>query len=60
MTTFFGLVVAWVLVRQRFAGRSLLNALVDLPFALSPVTVGLAAVLLFGTGGWFTDFFRPG
>jgi sulfate/thiosulfate transport system permease protein len=57
VTTFFGLVVAWVLVRQRFHGRSLLNAVVDLPFALSPVTVGLAAVLLFGTGGWFTDFF---
>lgn len=57
VTTLFGLVVAWVLVRQRFVGRSLLNAVVDLPFALSPVTVGLAAVLLFGTGGWFTDFF---
>ena len=57
VTTSFGLVVAWVLVRQRFAGRSLLNAVVDLPFALSPVTVGLAAILLFGTGGWFTDFF---
>ena len=56
VTTFFGLVVAWVLVRQRFLGRSLMNAVVDLPFALSPVTVGLAAVLLFGTGGWFTDF----
>jgi sulfate transport system permease protein len=57
MTTFFGLVVAWVLVRQRFLGRSLMNAVVDLPFALSPVTVGLAAVLLFGTGGWFANFF---
>ena len=57
VTTFFGLVVAWVLVRQRFFGRSLMNAVVDLPFALSPVTVGLAAVLLFGTGGWFADFF---
>jgi sulfate transport system permease protein len=57
VTTSFGLVVAWVLVRQRFVGRSLLNAVVDLPFALSPVTVGLAAILLFGTGGWFTDFF---
>jgi sulfate/thiosulfate transport system permease protein len=56
-TTFFGLVVAWVLVRQRFLGRSLMNAVVDLPFALSPVTVGLAAVLLFGTGGWFADLF---
>ena len=57
VTTFFGLVVAWVLVRQRFLGRSFMNAVVDLPFALSPVTVGLAAVLLFGTGGWFADFF---
>ena len=57
VTTLFGLVVAWVLVRQRFIGRSFLNAVVDLPFALSPVTVGLAAVLLFGTGGWLTDFF---
>jgi sulfate/thiosulfate transport system permease protein len=57
VTTFFGLCVAWVLVRQRFRGRSFMNALVDLPFALSPVTVGLACVLLFGTGGWFADFF---
>src|SRR5215211_3313451 len=48
VTTFFGLCVAWVLVRQRFRGRALMNALVDLPFALSPVTVGLACVLLFG------------
>jgi sulfate/thiosulfate transport system permease protein len=50
-------IVAWVLVRQRFPGRSLLNALVDLPFALSPVTVGIACVLLFGRGGWFEPFF---
>ena len=57
VTTSFGLVVAWVLVRQRFVGRALMNAVVVLPFALSPVTVGLAAILLFGTGGWFTDFF---
>ncbi len=57
VTGVFGVIVAWVLVRQRFVGRSFLNALVDLPFALSPVTVGLACVLLFGTGGWFADFF---
>ena len=49
VTTFFGVITAWVLVRQRFVGKSLLNALVDLPFALSPVTVGLAAVILFGS-----------
>jgi sulfate transport system permease protein len=58
MTASFGVVVAWVLVRQRFRGRSLLNALVDVPFALSPVTVGLAAVILFGPEGWFTPFFQ--
>jgi sulfate transport system permease protein len=58
VTTVFGVIVAWVLVRQRFHGRSLLNALVDLPFALSPVTVGLACVILFGPGGWFAPFFQ--
>jgi sulfate transport system permease protein len=57
VTSIFGLIVSWVLVRQRFAGRSLMNALVDLPFALSPVTVGLACVLLFGLNGWFADWF---
>jgi sulfate/thiosulfate transport system permease protein len=57
VVTFFGVITAWVLARQRFAGRGLFNALVDLPFAVSPVTVGLMAVLLFGTGGWFADFF---
>lgn len=57
VTGFFGVVVAWVLVRQRFVGRSLLNALVDLPFALSPVAVGLACMLIFGRGGWFEPFF---
>lgn len=57
VTTFFGVLTAWVLVRQHFPGKSLLNALVDLPFALSPVTVGLAAVILFGLGGWLEPFF---
>jgi len=58
VTTVFGIIVSWVLVRQRFHGRAFLNALVDLPFALSPITVGLAAILLFGRGGWFTGFFE--
>ena len=57
VTSVFGLIVAWVLVRQRFVGRSFMNALVDLPFALSPVTVGLACVLLFGIDGWFNEWF---
>jgi sulfate/thiosulfate transport system permease protein len=41
-----------VLVRGRFPGRGLLDALMDLPFAISPVVVGLALVLLYGRGGW--------
>ena len=58
VTTVFGVITAWVLVRQRFVGRNFMNALVDLPFALSPVTVGLAAVLLFGLDGWLEGFFQ--
>jgi sulfate/thiosulfate transport system permease protein len=57
VTAVMGVVVAWVLVRQRFIGRGFMNAVVDLPFALSPVTVGLSAILLFGLNGWFYEFF---
>jgi sulfate transport system permease protein len=52
-----GAITAWVLVRHRFRGRRLMNALVDLPLAVSPVTVGIAAMLLFGRGGWFESWF---
>ena len=57
VTAVFGVIVAWVLARQPVPRQRLMNALVDLPFALSPVIVGLAAVLLFGPGGWFEPFF---
>jgi sulfate transport system permease protein len=57
ITSVFGVLVAWVLTRDRFPGRSVMNALVDLPFAVSPITVGVMAVLLFGRGGWFEPFF---
>jgi sulfate/thiosulfate transport system permease protein len=53
----FGVIVALVLTRDRFPGRRLVSALVDLPLAVSPVIVGLMAVLLFGRGGWFESFF---
>lgn len=53
VNTVFGVIVAWVLTRDRFWGRSVLNALVDMPFAVSPVVVGLALILLFGPKGWF-------
>jgi sulfate/thiosulfate transport system permease protein len=57
VTTVFGVLTAWVLARHRFRGRGVLNALVDLPMAVSPVIVGLMCVLLFGRGGWFEPFF---
>ena len=57
VTTVFGLIASIVLVRHRFPGRRFFNALVDLPLAVSPVTVGLMAVLLFGRDGWFEPFF---
>jgi sulfate transport system permease protein len=57
VTTVFGVAVALVLVRDRLPGRRILSAIVDLPLAVSPVIVGLMAVLLFGRGGWFERFF---
>jgi sulfate/thiosulfate transport system permease protein len=50
--TVFGVAAALLLVRQRFPGRSVLNAVIDLPFALSPVVVGLALILVYGRTGW--------
>ena len=57
VNTVFGVMVALVLARDRFPGKHLASALVDLPLAVSPVIVGLMAVLLFGRGGWFEPFF---
>ena len=57
VTGFFGVITSLVLARDRFPGRRFFNAFVDLPLAVSPVTVGLMAVLLFGRGGWFEPFF---
>lgn len=51
LNTVLGIVGALVLVRDRFVGRRVLDALVDLPLALSPVMTGLAFLLLFGKGG---------
>ncbi len=50
--TIFGIVLALALVRGRFPGRGVVNAIVDLPLALSPIVVGLALFLLYGRGGW--------
>jgi sulfate/thiosulfate transport system permease protein len=48
----FGVVAALALARGRFRGKALLNALIDLPFAVSPIVIGLALVLVYGRGGW--------
>jgi sulfate transport system permease protein len=49
----FGLAAAWTITRFNFYGRSVLNTLIDLPFAVSPVISGMIFVLLFGAQGWF-------
>lgn len=49
--TIFGTIVAWVLVRDRFPGQALINGLIDMPFAISPVVVGYMLLLLFGRNG---------
>jgi len=49
----FGLLVAWVLVRYRFPGRGLVDALVDLPFALPTAVAGLTLTTLYSHNGWY-------
>jgi sulfate/thiosulfate transport system permease protein len=48
----FGTLVAWVFVRHRFPGRNLINGLVDMPFAISPVVAGYMLLLIFGRNGF--------
>lgn len=54
-----GLLLAWVLTRYRFPGRRLLDALVDLPFALPTAVAGLVLVTLFADNGWYGQFLEP-
>jgi sulfate/thiosulfate transport system permease protein len=53
INTFFGMCVAWILVRDDFRGKRFINGLVDMPFAVSPVIAGFMLILLFGRTGWF-------
>jgi sulfate transport system permease protein len=53
LNTVFGVACAVVLVRHHFPGKGLINAVIDLPFAISPVVIGLALVLVYGQDGWF-------
>src|SRR5919112_2923940 len=56
LNTLFGVVAAIAIVRHRWRGRALFNALLDLPFAVSPVVIGLALLLLYGRTGWFGEW----
>jgi sulfate/thiosulfate transport system permease protein len=55
----FGLIVAWVLVRYRFPGRRLVDALVDLPFALPTAVAGITLTALFSKNGWVGSLLEP-
>jgi sulfate/thiosulfate transport system permease protein len=59
VNTVFGLLVAWVLVRYRFPGRRLVDALVDLPFALPTAVAGIALTTLYATNGWVGHYLEP-
>jgi sulfate/thiosulfate transport system permease protein len=56
LNTIFGIGMALLLERGRFWGKGILGVLIDLPFAISPVVVGLALVLVYGKTGWFGDW----
>jgi sulfate/thiosulfate transport system permease protein len=52
INTVFGLCAAWAIARNKFPGRAIVLSLIDLPFSISPVVVGLMLVLLYGRSGW--------
>lgn len=56
---FYGLLMAWVLVRYRFPGRRLLDAMMDIPFALPTAVAGLALTALFSPNGWYGAALAP-
>jgi sulfate transport system permease protein len=56
LNTVFGIGMALLLERGRFKGKALVGMLIDLPFAISPVVVGLALVLVYGKTGWFGNW----
>jgi sulfate/thiosulfate transport system permease protein len=59
INTVFGLLVAWVLVRYRFPGRRLVDAIVDLPFALPTAVAGIALTTLYASNGWIGSYLDP-
>lgn len=59
VNAFFGLLVAWVLVRYHFPGKKIVDALVDLPFALPTAVAGIALTALYAGNGWIGQFLEP-
>ncbi|MBL0936835.1 MAG: sulfate ABC transporter permease subunit CysT [Rhizobiaceae bacterium] len=55
----FGVIVAWVLVRYRFPGRRLIDAAVDLPFALPTAVAGIALTAIYAPNGWIGQWLQP-
>ena len=55
----FGVIVAWVLVRYSFPGKKLVDALVDLPFALPTAVAGIALTAVFSVNGWIGQYLEP-
>lgn len=55
LNTVLGVLTALLLVRSRFRGKWAIEALLDLPFAVSPVVIGLSLILVYGRGGWLAD-----
>ena len=59
INAFFGLIVAWVLVRYPFPGKRLVDSLVDLPFALPTAVAGITLATLYAGNGWIGRFVEP-
>ena len=59
INVFFGLLIAWVLVRYEFPGKRFIDALVDFPFALPTAVAGLTLANMFAPNGWLGQFLVP-
>ncbi len=59
LNTLFGLILAWILVRYRFPGRRLVDALIDLPFAMPTAVSGIALCAIFAGNGWLGQLLAP-
>jgi sulfate/thiosulfate transport system permease protein len=57
LNTIFGVIAALALVRGEFRGKWLIEALIDIPFAVSPIVIGLSLILVYGSGGWLGSWF---